>query len=183
MSEYINNKHFEKVIIAYQFYKRQKLKYEQIMGDMKNTHQRNIKKYNDYSMKESLDTMQNEYQQICENLDQTRSQLAMMFHILSDKIAHYVKFYGVDTDDAIQEGVVICFEKIDRFNPAKGKAFNYMTTCVLNHFRQLYRSSKNYIELKKRYQDFIKEAMEGLFKANGKDKVNYTCTHIHDIIQ
>jgi DNA-directed RNA polymerase specialized sigma24 family protein len=55
----------------------------------------------------------------------------------------------------VQEGVMICFEKIDRFDPKKGKAFNYMTTCVLNHFRQLYRTARNYNELKRKYLDFV----------------------------
>jgi DNA-directed RNA polymerase specialized sigma24 family protein len=61
----------------------------------------------------------------------------------------------IDQDDAVQEGVMICFEKIDRFDPKKGKAFNYMTTCILNHFRQLYRTARNYNELKRKYLDFI----------------------------
>ena len=40
---------------------------------------------------------------------------------------------------------------MEKFDPTKGKAFNYMTTCILNHFRQLWRTAKNYNELKKKY--------------------------------
>ena len=49
----------------------------------------------------------------------------------------------------------IGFESAEKFDPQKGKAFNYMTTCILNHFRQLWRSARNYQELKKRYNDII----------------------------
>ena len=55
---------------------------------------------------------------------------------------------------------MICFEKVDRFDPSKGKAFNYMTTCILNHFKQLYRSARNYNDLKRRYSDFVQLKFE-----------------------
>ena len=68
---------------------------------------------------------------------------------------------------------MICFEKVDRFNPnfvgkngQKAKAFNYLTTCCLNHYRQLYRTAKNYIELKKRYQDFVTKKHMEIFSAS-----------------
>lgn len=68
---------------------------------------------------------------------------------------------------------MICFEKVDRFNPnyigkngQKAKAFNYLTTCCLNHYRQLYRTAKNYIELKKRYQDFIAKKQLEIFESS-----------------
>ena len=63
----------------------------------------------------------------------------------------------------------ICFEKINRFDPRKGKAFNYMTTCILNHFRQLYRSARNYNELKKRYHSFLSDKFETIVIRNGKE--------------
>jgi DNA-directed RNA polymerase specialized sigma subunit len=88
---------------------------------------------------------------------------------LSENIANYAKFSGIDIDDAIQEGVLICFEKINRFDPRKGKAFNYMTTCILNHFRQLYRSARNYNELKKRYQNFLSDKFETMIIRNGRE--------------
>lgn len=52
--------------------------------------------------------------------------------------------------------------KVESFDPeyrnAKGekaKAFNYLTTCCLNHFRQLYRASKNYMDFKMRFHDHM----------------------------
>jgi hypothetical protein len=84
------------------------------------------------------------------------------FYLLAENIIRAFNFQLIDKDDALQEGVMICFEKVGRFNPnyigkngQKAKAFNYLTTCCLNHYRQLYRTAKNYIELKKRYQDFV----------------------------
>jgi DNA-directed RNA polymerase specialized sigma subunit len=93
---------------------------------------------------------------------EAQQQLAAAFYLLAENIIRAFNFQLIDKDDALQEGVMICFEKIDRYNPnhvgkngQKSKAFNYMTTCCLNHYRQLYRTAKNYLELKKRYQEFI----------------------------
>ena len=88
-------------------------------------------------------------------LDYAEAQkiLATAFYTLSQNIVRYAKFSHIDEDDAVQEGVLICFERAEKFDPAKGKAFNYMTTCILNHFRQLWRSARNYQELKKRYNE------------------------------
>lgn len=64
----------------------------------------------------------------------------------------------------MQEFVMICFDKMERFDPnyigksgKKAKAFNYMTTCILNHYRQLYRSARNYNELKKKFQASLQQ--------------------------
>ncbi len=51
---------------------------------------------------------------------------------------------------------MICFDKIDRFDPSKGKAFNYMTTCILNHYRQLYRTARNYNELQRKFGNHLR---------------------------
>ena len=96
-----------------------------------------------------------EFKIISSEYEEVQEQLAIAFYTLSENIVRYAKFNLIDQDDAVQEGVMICFEKIDRFDPDKGKAFNYMTTCILNHFRQLYRTARNYNELKRKYLDFI----------------------------
>lgn len=89
-------------------------------------------------------------------------QLAEAFYILSDNIIKAFKFQLIDVDDMMQEGVMICFERLNCFDPNyvtesgnKSKAFNYFTTCTLNHFRQLYRTAKNYKQLKERYYTFL----------------------------
>jgi DNA-directed RNA polymerase specialized sigma24 family protein len=95
--------------------------------------------------------------------EQAQRELTDAFYLLAENIIRAFNFQLIDRDDALQEGVMICFEKIDRFRPEKGKAFNYMTTCCLNHYRQLYRTAKNYIELKRRYQDFIAKKQLEIF--------------------
>jgi DNA-directed RNA polymerase specialized sigma subunit len=171
-SEYLNNRTFESIIQSFQFHKRQRSKYELILKDLKETRDRRVAKYQDDAKKDSFDEGEKFYQAACASYIEYQEQLAFAFYILSENIANYAKFNGIDVDDAIQEGVLICFEKIDRFDPRKGKAFNYMTTCILNHFRQLYRSARNYNELKKRYHGYLQERLETMIVRNGKERLN-----------
>lgn len=171
-NEYLNNRTFESIIQSFQYYKRQKAKYELILEDLKETNERRVSKYQDDEKKAPVEDNEKFYQEACQNFKDFQEQLAFAFYILSENIANYAKFNGIDIDDAIQEGVLICFEKIDRFDPRKGKAFNYMTTCILNHFRQLYRSARNYNELKKRYHCFLQDKFESMIFRNGKERPN-----------
>jgi len=168
-NEYINNRTFESVIQGFQYFKRQKSKYEFIIADHKETNERRSEIYQDNAKKTKLEESQKLYKEACVKHKEFQNQLAHAFYILSENIANYAKFSGIDIDDAIQEGVLICFEKINRFDPRKGKAFNYMTTCILNHFRQLYRSARNYNELKKRYQNFLSDKFETMIIRNGRE--------------
>lgn len=169
-NEYINNRTFESVIHAFQYFRRQKSKFEMIITDLEETNTRRFAKYGDDERKPHLIENQKSYKEACEQHREFQNQLAHAFYILSENIANYAKFQGIDIDDAIQEGVLICFEKIDRFDPRKGKAFNYMTTCILNHYRQLYRSARNYNELKKRYHQFLSDKFESMIIRNGKER-------------
>lgn len=112
------------------------------------------------SNKKSLNDKSSMMRESLSNYNDSKQKLAVAFFTLSENIVRYAKFQLIDADDAIQEGVMICFDKIDRFDSRKGKAFNYMTTCILNHFRQLYRTARNYNELKKRYLNHV-QFMEG----------------------
>jgi DNA-directed RNA polymerase specialized sigma subunit len=170
-NEYLNNRTFESIIQAFQYHKRQKQRYELILSDLRETHNRRMSKYQDDEKKSPLEENQKYYQEACNNFTDYQEQLAYAFYVLSENIANYAKFNGIDIDDAIQEGVLICFEKIDRFDPRKGKAFNYMTTCILNHFRQLYRSARNYNELKKRYHGFLQEKLETMIMRTSKERL------------
>jgi DNA-directed RNA polymerase specialized sigma24 family protein len=90
--------------------------------------------------------------EVCLLHDEIQCYLAQEFYLLSENIVRYAKF-AIDPDDAVQECVCVCFEKIDRFDPLKGKAFNYLTTCLMNSLRQHYRTARNYNELRKKYYD------------------------------
>lgn len=169
-NEYLNNRTFESIIQAFQYFKRQKAKYEFIVADLKQTNDRRLQRYGDDTKTAALLEGERLHKEACERYTDYQSQLAYAFYVLSQNIANYAKFSGIDIDDAIQEGVLICFEKIDRFDPRKGKAFNYMTTCILNHFRQLYRSARNYNELKRRYHIFLSEKFDTMIIRNGKER-------------
>jgi DNA-directed RNA polymerase specialized sigma subunit len=158
-TEYLNNKNFEKIISKFQEAKRERAKYEMIIEDIMATEARTAKR-NKYQKPESWVLTQAAFEVVSKRFIDAQKELATAFYTLSENIVRYAKFNLIDQDDAIQEGVMICFEKIDRFDPAKGKAFNYMTTCILNHFRQLYRTARNYNELKKKYHDFMQTQVD-----------------------
>ena len=155
-TEYLNNKTFEGIINTFQISKKTKNKYELIVEDLEGSYNRKSKRdANTDNDSKVLKSKTRILRKSILSFEESQTALAEAFYTLSENIARYAKFSFIDADDAIQEGVLICFEKIDRFDPSKGKAFNYMTTCILNHYRQLYRSARNYNELKKRYQNFM----------------------------
>jgi DNA-directed RNA polymerase specialized sigma subunit len=149
-SEYLNNKSFELIIIKYQNAQRKKKKFEVLKREIQ------WQKDNAKSIKNPLSICNNKIEEANTEYNEAQSILAQAFYTLSNNIVRYAKFSHIDDDDAVQEGVLICFERSEKFDPKKGKAFNYMTTCILNHFRQLWRSAKNYHELKRRYGDIVK---------------------------
>ena len=152
-----------------------------MVGDCQETHNRRLIKYKDEIKKDRLDAVVVKYTESCANFKDFQNQLAYAFYILAENITNYAKFSGIDVDDAIQEGVLICFEKIDRFDPRKGKAFNYMTTCILNHYRQLYRSARNYNELKKKYMVYLSDKFDTVIMRNGKNTSQNNRSYIdHD---
>lgn len=170
-TEYLNNKTFEQVIECFQMFKKKKLRSNLIIKDLKETNKYKLKKNNEY-INENLQQQEKEFFHTCEQFELHQDELTKAFYVLSENIANYYinKYSGIDIDDATQEAVLICFEKIDRFDPKKGRAFNYMTTCIINHFRQIYRSSKNYNELKKKYHTYLQDRFESVFRRNGKER-------------
>lgn len=102
-----------------------------------------------------------------QTFDKVQEELANLFYLLAENIIRAFGFKLIDKDDALQEGVMICLQKLDQFKPERGKAFNYYTTCTLNHFRQLYRGAKNQNELQKRYYEFLIDSMDSLVRDYG----------------
>lgn len=142
-NEYINNSIFEKAILRFQ--------------DAKKNQENNYNEFNE-----------------------SQKELAALFSLLAENIIRAFKFRLIEHEDALQEGVMICFEKLDRFNPEfvgkngqKAKAFNYMTTCTLNHYKQLYRTAKNYGELKKKYHQHLVEKVEEMFMISVSGKAKF----------
>lgn len=171
--EYLNNKAFEKIIKEFQISKREKLKYEMILEDLEGSKERREKRHARNKKRGEQILVQirqkrQEYDGVFASFSQSQNDLAMAFYTLSENIVRYAKFQFIDDDDAIQEAVVICFEKVDRFDPVKGKAFNYMTTCIFNHFRQLYRTAKNYRDLKDKYLRYLQSELDKVIIQNGR---------------
>ena len=178
----MNNKTFESIIKLFQFYKRHKNRCEWILQDLREKHERRQLKHQDDLHLELFTEAKEQLQETEDNYSNYQEQLAHAFYLLSENIANYAKFSNIDVDDAIQEGVLICFEKIDRFDPRKGKAFNYMTTCILNHYRQLYRGAKSYNEFKKRYHLFLQDKFDSIIVRNGKERSSKTSVDKHSNI-
>ena len=169
-SEYLNNKFFEKIITQFQNSKKEKSKLEILIEDIKSTIEvKKNKKLDFLCNKEDLKNKEEMHSAALGQHDEAKKHLAIAFFTLSENIVRYAKFQLIDVDDAVQEGVMICFEKINRFDSRKGKAFNYMTTCILNHFRQLYRSARNYNELKKKYLKHVQFFHNHSMIKNGKE--------------
>jgi hypothetical protein len=147
-SEYLNNKNFEIIICKFQESKRTKTKYELIIEDLEGSSQRR-------GDTGRLVVFMEKYKVIVKEYEEYKEQLAYAFYTLSKNIAEYAKFNLIDVDDAISEGVLICFDKIDRFDPSRGKAFNYFTTCTLNTLRQSYRTARNFNELKRKFSEHL----------------------------
>jgi DNA-directed RNA polymerase specialized sigma subunit len=173
-SEYLNNKMFEAIIAKFQQSKQDKMRYELIINDLSTSLERSAASKGSKDRADILKTKKTEYQTVNRSFSESQGLLATEFFTLAENIVRYARYMGVDPDDAIQEGVMICFLKIDRFDPAKGKAFNYMTTCILNHYRQLYRSQRNYKELKRKYLEFVQNTVEQTITRNGKDRINFS---------
>jgi len=152
-TEYLNNKAFETIIIKFQQAKRNKQKYKLLKKDYDIQKSKQSSQY--FTVKKPLQLTEQEVFAADAAYTEAQSILAEAFYTLSQNIVRYAKFSNIDEDDAIQEGVLICFERAEKFDPEKGKAFNYLTTCILNHFRQLWRTAKNYNELKKKYNEIF----------------------------
>lgn len=71
-----------------------------------------------------------------------QNALAVQFYLLATNIVKGFKFARVEPEDAIQDCVMLCFAKIHRFDPSKGKAFNFCTTMIMNQCKQEYRSAQ-----------------------------------------
>ena len=169
-TEYLKNSDLTKHILEFQASKKEKAKFTLILDDIRESIER--KRVRNMSTEREeivLQQMQTSLDQAKEKYNFAQYDLSTDFYILSENLVRYTKFSFLDPDDALQEGVVICFEKVDRFVPRKGRAFNYMTTCIINHFRQLYRTARNYNELKRKYHDFQQYKNNKTIIKNGKE--------------
>lgn len=157
-SEYLNNKFLENAIADFKQSRQDKIKYEMMVEDLRNSVKNNNK------VEDKLDEMKEQLDKVVVKYNESQNKLAISFLTLAENIIRFKKFHFVDVDEAIQEFVMICFDKLDRFDPnfvgkngQKAKAFNYMTTCIFNHYRQMYRTARNYNEMKRKFQEHLQQ--------------------------
>lgn len=74
-----------------------------------------------------------------------QDELMEMFRLLIQNIMDGFNF-KVDKEDAMQDCYVLILKTLKNFNPDKGKAFNYMTTVIVNNLRLVYSKNKRYKE-------------------------------------
>lgn len=72
--------------------------------------------------------------------------LARMLDILGTNILKLVKFDCFPEKETIKELTSHTLCRTERFDPEKGKAFNFFTTIMISLLRQLYRSKKDSYE-------------------------------------
>jgi len=60
--------------------------------------------------------------------------LRIVFRLLAEELFKNMK---VSKEQFIHEAVYVCMEKLDKYDPTVGKAFNYFTTIMLCSFRQI----------------------------------------------
>lgn len=140
-TEYLKNKDLEKYICLFQQNKKEKFRYELMLADIATVEEK----------PESWQKIQEAYAVAMNEYHVNELWLTDAFYTLSKRLAYSKNFRLIDVDDAVQEGLIICFQKLDGFVVGRGKAFNYLTTCIMHHFMQQHRSAKNYNELKKKY--------------------------------
>ncbi|MBX9770789.1 MAG: hypothetical protein K2X29_05435 [Candidatus Obscuribacterales bacterium] len=145
-SMYINNSEFEEVLLQFETLRKQIGKYQCILGDLQESqtvkpNQLRGELIKDFSTK--LEKSEVKMRQI-------KNDLGIFFYKISEGLTKYANFC-MESEDLIQEGILQCYIKMDRFSPEKGKAFNYFTSLIFNHYRQKYRNKKQYERLKWRY--------------------------------
>ena len=104
--------------------------------------------------------------------EESQLELATAFYTLANNIIRAFKFNMIDKDDALQEGVLICFDKLHRFDENRGNCFAFFTQIQCNHYKQLYRTAKNYNELKVRYLKHIISKNKEMSKIKSRKKHN-----------
>lgn len=94
-------------------------------------------------------------------------ELTKSFYLLADGILRKHRFYNVDWDEALQEGVMICFEKMHRFDQRLGRAFPFCTQIILNHYKQLWRTAKNHHTLMQKYHTHLTNTVDHSHRSCG----------------
>lgn len=94
------------------------------------------------------------------------NRLGMAFGYLVDNI---IKVVGAENQMQMRgekkDIIFTCFDRIERFSPDKGTAFNYFCTIVLNQMRKAHRDWKDGLRKEAKYGDFFAAGQQAVDKA------------------
>jgi hypothetical protein len=171
--EYLNNKAFESIINNFQISKKEKIRIEFILEDLGQRQERRGGQNLDITWEtENIAEWRSKHTIAALQYTKAQNELCSAFYTLAENIVRYAKFSLIDPEDALQECVLIGFEKVDRFDPRRGAGFNYFTTVLLNSLRQVYRTSKNYNELKRKFQEYMQTVYPRTAMSNQRQHMN-----------
>jgi len=94
---------------------------------------------------------------------ETMEPVFEQFWIMAKKIVNHfidkkLKWTCFDDKEKLARQMVChAFLRIPRYDPQKGKAFNYFTTTMLGWLRQVCRTQYKYQELKEKYLGYVKK--------------------------
>lgn len=75
-------------------------------------------------------------------------ELARAFLVMANEIFDWQKINNLIKEEASNEAAFVCMRKAKScFDPARGSAFPYFTTVIVNYYRQQMRSQKSYTKM------------------------------------
>lgn len=112
---------------------------------------------------------------ICEDRLEKQQVLVDIFYEIAESIVNFKcrnqRLDYIFAEDAVQECVLIAWEKTERYDPKKGRALNFFTTVMMSQLRQLYRAPKRYNHLKDQYlQTVLRFSEDQIIYMNIGDK-------------
>ena len=91
-----------------------------------------------------------------QNREDHEEELMGLFDLLITNIIESFKF-NIDKEDAKQECFLLILKTLKNFQSAKGSAFNYFTTVIVNNMKLLYTKNKKYEKKISEYVDLMSD--------------------------
>lgn len=105
-----------------------------------------------------------------------KDKIDYAFNKLVENLIHRQKFYNyeVSYEDTKHETITHLIEKLDKFNPAAGKAYSYFTVICLNHLTS--KNKQQYNNTKLREEVSVIDASRNLInETDNKERVDALC--------
>lgn len=147
MPQYLPNKEFQQHVVQFQQIKADRSRFRMWVDDIKTMPQPVTPRMG--RIIQEANTIEAEYRRM-------ESLLVHDFTLLADNICAARKYPGFDLEDMRQDLLIVAFDKLDRFDGVKGKAFNWFTTVMINVTRQGYRNANTYNAMRHKFFDEMK---------------------------